>query len=79
VGPVKEGPPFLIMHGTKDPTVPFSQSELLVEALKKAGVEVTLVPLEGAGHGGKEFQTADIRRQIEEFFDRHLKRPAKKG
>jgi acetyl esterase/lipase len=71
---VGEGPPpFLIMHGTKDPAVPFSQSELLAEALKKAGAEVTLVPLEGAGHGGPAFNAPKVRRQIEEFFDKHLK------
>ena len=31
--------------------VPFNQSELLYEALKKAGMEVTLVKIKGAGHG----------------------------
>ena len=36
----------------RDPAVPFNQSELLAAALKKAGVEVTLQPLQGAGHGG---------------------------
>jgi dipeptidyl aminopeptidase/acylaminoacyl peptidase len=39
------------MHGDHDRTVPFSQSELLYAALRKAGVDVTLVPVKGAGHG----------------------------
>jgi dipeptidyl aminopeptidase/acylaminoacyl peptidase len=69
----KDVPPFLIMHGTKDPLVPYSQSELLVDALKKAGADVTLVPIEGAGHGGPAFSTPQVRRQIQEFFDKHLK------
>jgi acetyl esterase/lipase len=47
----KEAPPFLIMHGDRDRTVPFNQSELLYAALKKAGVDATLVPMKGAGHG----------------------------
>jgi acetyl esterase/lipase len=47
----KEAPPFLIMHGDRDRTVPFNQSELLYAALKKAGVDVTFVPMKGAGHG----------------------------
>ena len=47
----KDAPPFLIMHGDRDRTVPFNQSELLYAALKKAGVDVTLVPMKGAGHG----------------------------
>jgi acetyl esterase/lipase len=35
----KDDPPFLLIHGTNDRTVPFNQSELLHEALKKVGVE----------------------------------------
>ena len=69
----KNAAPFLIMHGDRDPAVPFNQSELLAAALKKAGVEVTLQPLQGAGHGGPAFGTPENRRRIEEFFDRHLK------
>jgi dipeptidyl aminopeptidase/acylaminoacyl peptidase len=69
----KDNPPFLILHGDKDPTVPFSQSALLAEALKKAGVEVTLQPVKGAGHGGREFSSAENLKLIEEFLDRHLK------
>jgi acetyl esterase/lipase len=67
-----DDPPFLIMHGTKDPAVPYGQSELLLTALKKADVEGTLVPLEGAGHGGPEFQAADIQRQVADFFQKKL-------
>ena len=69
----KDNPPFLILHGDKDQTVPFSQSALLAEALKKAGVEVTLQPVKGAGHGGREFSSAENLKLIEEFLDRHLK------
>ena len=69
----KDDPPFLIMHGDKDTTVPFSQSELLDEALKKAGVEVTFMPVKGAGHGGREFSSEENRKLVEEFFDKHLK------
>jgi dipeptidyl aminopeptidase/acylaminoacyl peptidase len=69
----KDDPPFLIMHGDKDVTVPFSQSELLFESLKKAGVDATFRPVAGAGHGGREFDNAENRKLVEEFFDRHLK------
>jgi acetyl esterase/lipase len=34
----KDAPPFLIMHGDRDRTVPFNQSELLYAALKKAAI-----------------------------------------
>jgi acetyl esterase/lipase len=69
----KDCPPFLIMHGDKDPTVRYSASESLEAALKKAGVPVTLVKLEGAGHGGPEFRTPETQKRIEEFFNRYLK------
>jgi acetyl esterase/lipase len=74
----KDCPPFLIMHGDKDFSVPFPQSVMLTDALKKANVPVTFIRVEGAGHGGKEFQTPEHQRQIEEFFIRYLKPSEKK-
>lgn len=68
-----DDPPFLILHGDKDPAVPFTQSELLVDALRKVKVPVTLHRLEGAGHGGPQFQTAESRKLVEEFLDGQLK------
>jgi acetyl esterase/lipase len=69
----KDAPPFFIAHGEQDPLVPCHQSELLYEALKKAGVEVTFQKIPGAGHGGKEFGTDKMQAAIQEFFDKHLK------
>ncbi|MEU9211150.1 alpha/beta hydrolase [Streptomyces sp. NPDC048415] len=43
-------PPFLLVHGTADSLVPYSQSEVLAEALHRAGGEVTLLPVDGADH-----------------------------
>ncbi|MFB6483834.1 alpha/beta hydrolase fold domain-containing protein [Streptomyces virginiae] len=43
-------PPFLLVHGTHDGLVPYSQSEALAAALKSAGGEVTLQPVDGADH-----------------------------
>jgi acetyl esterase/lipase len=42
--------PTLIIHGTNDMTVPFSQSQALQSALQNAGVSVMLIPYTG-GHG----------------------------
>lgn len=67
-----DDPPFLIMHGTDDPVVPYRQSLLLAEALRKVQVPVELVPQKGAGHGGPQFTTPEISRQVADFFDRHL-------
>ena len=68
-----DDPPFLIMHGDKDPGVPLDQSQRLHDKLKVAGVSSTLKVIEGAGHGGKEFQTPEVRQIILEFFNRHLR------
>ena len=43
-------PPFLLVHGTADALVRYLHSELLQQALTSAGVEVQLVPIEGADH-----------------------------
>ncbi|MGA2796413.1 MAG: alpha/beta hydrolase fold domain-containing protein [Thermoguttaceae bacterium] len=63
--------PFLIVHGDQDPLVPYNQSELLFEALKKAGVSVRLHIIEGAGHG-PGFGGPDVAELVNAFFDRHL-------
>jgi len=65
----KGAPPFLIMHGDRDRTVPFNQSELLYEALKKAGVDATFIPMPGAGHG---FGGQKAMQPVEDFLKRRL-------
>ena len=70
-----EDPPFLIIHGESDGMVPISQSELLVQALTEADVEVTFVRLPGIGHGfagpTQEVDLAFLEPTLE-FFDTHL-------
>ena len=65
--------PFLIMHGSEDPGVPLSQSQNLHDKLAAVGVETTLHVVEGAGHGGKLFQTPEVKRVVLTFFTRRLK------
>lgn len=67
----KDTPPFLIVHGDKDPLVPHYQSELLEAALKKAGVSVTFYTVKDGGHGG--FKDPNVPRLTKEFFDKNLK------
>lgn len=69
----KDDPPFLIMHGEDDNVVPINQSELLDEALRKAGVPSTFIRIPGNGHGGPGFLNPENRARIEEFFEKHLK------
>ena len=68
----KDNPPFLIIHGDKDPLVPLAQSEMLSDALQKAGVDVHLEVLPGAGHGNG-FEKPSVLSMMIEFFDKHLK------
>lgn len=46
----KRPPPFLILHGTADETVPYQQAEQMRARLSKAGGRVELFTAEGAGH-----------------------------
>jgi acetyl esterase/lipase len=70
----KDAPPFLIVHGAQDRVVPVGQSRLLEAALRKAGVEVALIVLPDAGHGGAAFGAPEVQKQMLAFFDRHLKK-----
>ncbi len=45
-----DSPPFLLLHGTDDSVVPYSQSEELLAALTAAGASAELVPVTGADH-----------------------------
>jgi len=66
-------PPFLIMHGDRDPLVPHHQSVLLYDALVRAGArDITFHTLPGAGHGGPHFDTPEARAMVAGFFDRRL-------
>lgn len=66
-----DDPPFLFIHGTNDPNVPFAQSEMLRMALEKAGASATLVSVEGGLHGN--FRTPEVGLRFREFFDKHLR------
>ncbi len=68
----KSAAPFLILHGSEDNLVPPAQSEILDRALKAAGVDSTLVIVQGAGHG-PGIETPELSRQVVEFFEKHLK------
>lgn len=69
--------PFFIIHGSDDMIVPLEQSTSLVEALKKAGVEVELVIIEVMGHGPqdeeKHEQFMQALGKAMDFLDKHLK------
>ena len=69
-----DDPPFLILHGTADTTVPVSQSQIFADELAEAGVPCELVIIEGAPHTFHlQPKQRDLRPLVVGFFDRHLK------
>ena len=68
----EDDPPFLIFHGTSDCTVTPGSSILLEEQLNKNGISVELHLLPGAGHGGKEFVSPEIKKLVLDFLDKIL-------
>jgi acetyl esterase/lipase len=72
-----DDPPFLIVHGEIDRTVPIAQSEKFAAALKNAGADVTFLRVKNGGHGfnTESDPTAEqLREQVIAFFDKHLKK-----
>lgn len=68
-------PPFFIQHGTADRNIPITQSVNFAEKLKSViGVDkVVFERLEGAGHGGSQFETSENLEKIFAFLDKYLK------
>jgi len=71
----KNDPPFFIEHGTADPIVPTQQSQnFYADLVKVLGQDkVTLTLLEGAGHGGPQFETPENLAKVFAFLDQYLK------
>lgn len=75
-----DDPPFMIMHGRKDGTVPYNQSVDLHKSLAGAGVDSTLILYDDLGHGfNTPTDTLDPNAGTDEFdtmldfFSTHLK------
>lgn len=68
-------PPILIQHGKMDGVVPYQQSTILAEAIKKQGGknEVTLELFDEFEHADPAFETDEKMDRIFLFLDKHLK------
>lgn len=64
----KDAPPFMIIHGTEDHTVPFAQGELLHDRLEEAGCDVSLIAIKGADHADMQFFQKETWQRIIGFF-----------
>ncbi len=69
----RKQPPFLIIHGDADPLVPLHQSEILIEALKKAGGQAELIVKPGGGHPWLTIH--EEVKVMADWFDKALKKP----
>ena len=65
--------PLFIAQGANDPRVKKSESDQMVEALKKQGIDVPYMVKENEGHGFyNEENRFDFYRAMTEFLDKHL-------
>lgn len=62
-------PPFLIFHGDKDRVVPHCQSELLFDALQKAGVKSQFYLVPNGQHGPGVHVDANLKLMTDFFLD----------
>ncbi len=72
-----DDPPFLLIHGDRDETVPFEMATRMRDALRAAGVPVKLCTMHGAGHGVPASELAkipDYRNEVVEWMNRYLRR-----
>lgn len=63
-------PPFLIVHGNEDQTVPYGQSQQMYQAVGSG--DATFLTIVGAGHGGGAFEHPAVLQRVEAFFEQHL-------
>lgn len=66
--------PFLILHGTKDTTVPPERSKMLEDVLKEKKVEHERVMFEGVEHDLHSAKAKEVNTKIEEWFRKHTKK-----
>ena len=65
--------PLFIAQGANDPRVNKAESDQMVEALKKRGIEVEYMVKDDEGHGfANEKNSIDFYKAMESFFARHL-------
>jgi acetyl esterase/lipase len=67
-----DDPPFYLVAGGSDCTVPWRQSEIVDTALKAAGVSSVFEKVDGAGHGPGVFNPTTMDRVLK-FLETSLK------
>lgn len=70
----EKAPPFLLIHGDLDLMVPLQQSQVMLDALKKANVPAELIVKKGGGHPWPTIH--EEVKVLADWFDRQLITPA---
>lgn len=65
----KKDPKFLILHGDKDTLVSPVASYELYNRLTDAGISTQRITIPGAGHGGANFEKANVYESVISFLD----------
>lgn len=71
----RSDPPFLLIHGSKDPVVPYAESVKMEAALRAAGVPVLFQTVEGGGHGDFGAAQAPVAERTRLFFEQQFYDP----
>jgi acetyl esterase/lipase len=67
-----QAPPFLILHGGADKTVPVEDGEMMYDALVAQGIYARFIVLENEEHAGKQFFQRPLWDIISDFFIEQL-------
>jgi acetyl esterase len=72
-------PPFLFIHGTADPLVPFVQSQAMCDRMKAAGAQCEIYAVPGAGHGIRWWESSPemsqgYKREMVRWLEEELSR-----
>jgi acetyl esterase/lipase len=67
-------PPLMLLHGDQDPQMPINQSHELEGAYEKAGLDVEMIVVHGAAHGGDAFYSPANVERVAQFLDANLRR-----
>ncbi len=65
--------PMLLFQGTRDPLVPYEQTQAMLDKINEARVSAEVVFLAGAGHGWREPHYTDTFETTLRFLDRHFR------
>jgi acetyl esterase/lipase len=69
----RSDPPLLLLHGDQDPQMPINQSHELEGAYEQHGLEVELIVVHGAAHGGDAFYSPENVERVAAFLGAKLR------